>query len=234
MRFSYAVLLAAGTALVSIPAAFAQDNGTSGSDMHWNKDWQSQGWYASGSAGLSSLEDSSTGSNRVNFKAKYDNPGFDVHGAIGRELGSGVRAEGEIGYQKINLAKIGVSNGGLGGLRSGQAGGDSSALSVMANGYYDFQTGTRWKPYVGVGLGVARVNADGMSVNNVQIADDEDAVFAYQAMVGLGYDVTSTGTAYIGYRYFGTEDPTFTDGSNERFKLPFNSNSVEMGYRYKF
>ena len=74
----------------------------------------------------------------------------------------------------------------------------------MGNFYYDFMAGGAFVPYVGVGAGVAFLNAGalGDSVNSTQ--------FAYQAMVGVGYNINEVFRVNLEGRYMGTTTPNFT------------------------
>jgi OmpA-OmpF porin, OOP family len=77
-------------------------------------------------------------------------------------------------------------------------------INVMGNFYYDFMAGGAFVPYVGVGAGVAFLNAGalGVSVNSTQ--------FAYQAMVGVGYNINEVFRVNVEGRYMGTTTPNFT------------------------
>lgn len=231
-------LAAAVAALTVSAAAYADDNSSTGSDAPSGGKslTASSGWYVGGSAGLSFLEEQTNhnGSDSVNFDTSASNPGFDITGALGKDLGNGFRAEGELGYRQIEMGHATVYAPGGAGLNSGSAGGNANAVSLMGNGYYDFQTGGRIVPYVGLGIGMAEVSMDGVSVNNAPAVDDSDLVFAYQAMAGIGYQLTPTGTIYTGYRYFATTRPTFSDAGGDRFNSEFELHNLEIGYRLSF
>lgn len=79
-------------------------------------------------------------------------------------------------------------------------------IAAMVNAYYDVDLGNESipaVPYVGAGVGVARVNFAG--------ADHWKP--AYQAKAGVSYAVTSDSTikVYGGYRYFGLYGNEFKD-----------------------
>ena len=82
---------------------------------------------------------------------------------------------------------------------------DASQVSVMANVLYDFNAGGRIVPYIGAGAGVAF-----MSINGVD-GVAQSATFAYQAIVGVGYNIDSTFRINLEGRYYGTTNPTFTN-----------------------
>jgi len=234
-RSSFA-LAAAVAALTLSASAYAADGGT---DSGTPKDkWMGMsGWYLSGSAGLSFLQeqDNHSPSGNVNFDTSGANPGFDITGALGKELGDGFRAEGELGYRQIEMGHATVYAAGGNGIHSGYATGNSHAFSVMGNGYYDFkQLGGPFVPYVGAGIGFANVSMDGVGVNGVSTVDDNSVVFAYQAMAGVGYKLTPESTIFTGYRYFAADDPTFTDSAGNKLHSEFATHNLEIGYRLDF
>jgi outer membrane protein OmpA-like peptidoglycan-associated protein len=82
---------------------------------------------------------------------------------------------------------------------------DASQVSVMANVLYDFNAGGTIVPYIGAGAGVAF-----MSINGVDgVATSTQ--FAYQAIVGVGYNIDSMFRINLEGRYYGTTNPTFTN-----------------------
>jgi len=237
--FRSSLTLAAAIAALTLPAgAYADDNSSNGStsdkSLTISPQANSNGWYLSGSTGLSFLQEQNNHAGSLNFDTSGANPGFDVTGAVGKELGNGFRAEGEIGYRQIEMGHGTVYAPGGTGIASGPAGGDAHALSFMGNGYYDFQTGTRFVPYVGAGIGFADVTMSGVSINGVPATNDSDLAFAYQGMAGVGYQLTDNGTIYTGYRYFAVDDPTFDDTTGEKFHSELATHNLEVGYRLTF
>ena len=152
--------------------------------------------------------------------------------------------EGEVSYRKNDLDKFDVTNVTLAGigsfdnLGSLDADGDVLALGFMANGWYDFDTGSPWKPFVGGGLGIARISLNDVTATafgvTVPLADDKDWVFAYQVGAGIGYEVTPTTTVSLGYSFFATADPDFTDVTGIPFDAEYQSHNIEIGLRFGF
>jgi outer membrane protein OmpA-like peptidoglycan-associated protein len=85
---------------------------------------------------------------------------------------------------------------------------DASQVSVMANVLYDFNAGGRIVPYVGAGAGIAF-----MTINGVD-GPAESTQFAYQAIVGVGYNIDSMWRINLEGRYYGTTTPTYTNTGN--------------------
>src|SRR5215468_11026685 len=74
-------------------------------------------------------------------------------------------------------------------------------LSVMANLLYDFAPSSTITPYVGAGAGVAFVDSNS-SLGSTQ--------FAYQGIIGLGWNIDSNFRVNLDGRYYGTTNPSVT------------------------
>ncbi len=200
-------------------------------------------WYMSANAGGTILKDSDFTETFTGGSAAGDvdfHTGFGITEAVGYSWGA-FRLEGEVSYRENDLGDFTVTSlSGPGGTLVGSTGllsfsGDISALGFMANGWYDFDTGSRWVPFVGGGIGIAIVNLNVESVLGVPVTYDEsDTVFAYQGGAGLGYRVNSSSTISLSYRLFGTSsDPEFNDGV-EKIKLEYMSHNIMAGILIKF
>jgi len=77
-------------------------------------------------------------------------------------------------------------------------------VPIMANLYYDFLAGGSFVPYIGAGIGAAfsqlYANGNG-SYAGVQ--------FAYQGMIGVGWNIDPTFRVNLEGRYFGTTQPSY-------------------------
>ena len=117
--------------------------------------------------------------------------------------------------------------------------GDFSMVAFMGNMDYDFDTGSRWVPYVGGGLGLAIISIDTESDQGRSFSEDSDTVFAYQVGAGLGYEFPleegRSVTVSLDWRYFGTQDPTFTgDVSDGDFDVTISGHDIGIGVIYGF
>ena len=117
--------------------------------------------------------------------------------------------------------------------------GNFSMLAFMANVDYDFDTGSRWVPYVGGGLRVATISIDTEDEAGNSFADDSDTVFAYQVGAGLGYEFPLEAgrsvTVSLDWRYFATQDPTFTgDLTGAEFDVGISGHDVGISLIYGF
>ncbi len=173
------------------------------------------------------------------IESQFD-PGFVIDAAVGYEHPSGLRGELALGYRLHDVDTLTITNdggvgvflgvGSLNGLGA-TADGDVQTISIMANGFYDFDFDSKFKPFVGAGLGAAFIGAD-VSVGGVNIVDDNDEVFAYQGMLGISYAFSGEVTASLLYSYFATTDPEFTDAAGGSFDSEYSSHNVMVGLRF--
>lgn len=142
--------------------------------------------------------------------------GFGAAGAVGYAL-QNARLELEVSARGADIDKISGSGsvrvGGVTKTFNGSlAASDLMAVAFMANVWHDIDTGTPWRPFAGVGVGFARVN---LTIGRTDTGwasdfDDTDTVFAFQAGLGIGYEITPKIMANLSYRYFETSTPGFS------------------------
>ncbi|GLK76253.1 outer surface protein [Methylopila jiangsuensis] len=81
-----------------------------------------------------------------------------------------------------------------------------SALTFLANAYFDIGTWHGFTPYVGAGIGTSRVNVDDYRYTNPngskgKIGGDHKWNLAWALMAGVGYEVSDNITIDANYRY---------------------------------
>jgi opacity protein-like surface antigen len=185
-----------------------------------------------------------------NRSIDYDlGSGVNLLGAIGCDYGS-YRFEGEIGYQQNNL-KTGVEstdgtvdvNGTNGSPASPYAmKGDVSVLSLMANGYYEFDLGSKVELYATTGVGVAQISFH--DENDVENPDPgytgHETAIAWQVGAGLAAPIADNVKLDLRYRYFATTDVTMPDSGAtapyraDAYNTNLSSHSVLLGLRVDF
>ena len=189
----------------------------------------------------------------VAWETDFD-AGFAVAGALGKRYGA-FRGEIEVAYQSNGVGShagvtaagvaldtedagvlitgspnIGVSVGDL--VADGQ--GDVSNLFVMANVFYDFNTGGSLKPYIGAGIGVGFADVD-FSPSGVAIIQDNATEFAYQGVAGVAYEVSPSIDLTVAYRYRATTDVSVeADLFSADFDIENRASIVEAGLRFNF
>jgi len=190
--------LLAAAALVTLPVvANAQSMFQSGPS--------NPGFYVGAQGGLNWL---------LNNGGNTYNTGFAVGGVVGYDF-VGPRLELEGTYR--NNQGSGVVPFGPGAAFTN---GQINQVSVMANLLYDFMPGATITPYVGAGAGIAFVDpslAGGCTMCNTE--------FAYQGIIGVGYNVTQSLRINLDGRYYGTTNPGTYQNQNI---------GVMLGVTYKF
>ncbi|MBV8192550.1 MAG: OmpA family protein [Alphaproteobacteria bacterium] len=152
---------------------------------------------------------SQTGTTNLNF-----NTGWVVGGMIGYDL-LGPRFEVEGVYRQNN------GNVTIPGL-AGSSGITASNVGVMANAYYDFLAGQTIVPYIGAGLGVAFTQLSLSGAGN-----SNSTQFAYQGIVGVGWNINPMFRLNLEGRYYGTTSPyySFSSATNVAgFTIPVTAN----------
>jgi OOP family OmpA-OmpF porin len=155
-------------------------------------------WLFNNSFTITAAIPGAIGQGQVNV---YNNTGWAAGGMIGYDF-VGPRVEIE-GMYRDNTGTATLSGFG------GSINTDFNQVSVMANPLYDFNAGGTIVPYIGAGAGVAFVNAQ---LGNAPSASSTQ--FAYQAMLGVGYNIDPQIRINLEGRYYGTTAPTFSSSGN--------------------
>ncbi len=245
-----AVLMVAGIATTPAQAATHYVSGFGGISWMNNMDISDTYTYAP--------------TNGHNYTTSTDlGSGLALTGAIGCDYGS-YRLEAEVGYQTNDVkSAVDFDNGAvisypLEGTRYAIRG-DISVLSLMGNGYYDFDLGSKVELYATAGVGVAQVSFH--NVNSVYLtADPEDialvannnpgfngheTTLAWQVGAGISAPIADNVRLDLRYRYFATTDFTISDYGSANWNPPnpdgtnsantnLSSHSVLLGLRVNF
>jgi len=124
--------------------------------------------------------------------------GFGAGAQVGYAFG-GPRVEFEYNYRYNKADSIGSAGGSVG------ANGHISANSFLVNFLYDFDTGSKWVPYVGLGLGMADVSATTIKPNAMTgglsgFLDGSSSKFAVQFIFGAEYLASDRVGIFIDWR----------------------------------
>jgi opacity protein-like surface antigen len=185
--------VAAATTVLAAGAASAQD----------------ANWYVQGNAGgtFGSRLDGS-GAPPSGTPDRKGDMGWTVGGAVGREFGNNLRGEAEAIYLSADNKHA--------------TPGKTSTLAGFANGYYDFNRGGEWQPFVGAGVGFAQVRSRGA----------DDSGFAYQLKAGVAHPFNDRLTGEVAYRYLAVTNVQAGIG-DRRFDGDYHTSAVTVGLRYK-
>ena len=107
--------------------------------------------------------------------------GFKVSGMLGREFGNGFRLQVEGFFARAEVSKLTYT-----GIKSAAlqlqgvdpeaviipVSGPADQLGAMVNVWYDFNAGSRWRPFIGGGLGFVQVNWGGVDYETGALEQD--------------------------------------------------------------
>lgn len=189
----------------------------------------------------------------VGWTTQFDT-GYAISGAAGHRYGP-FRGELELTWQRnavdthvdVSAAGIALGTEDAGVLVTGApnlgvsvadlvaaAEGNVRTIFVMANIYYDIDTGGPLKPYIGAGAGIGFVNVN-YAPSATTIIDDSATPFAYQGMAGVSYDVSPAASLFAGYRYRATLDPKVEATLfSADFEVENRASIIEAGVRFNF
>jgi len=142
--------------------------------------------------------------------------------AWGTPGAGGLRLEAEGAYRNNNADSV-----------SGRsATGEAGVLSFMGNAFWDIDLDTWLTPYLGGGIGYARVNYDNVGPFAGRVIDEEDFNFAWQLGGGLAVDINQGLQATVDYRYLTVPDLSFAAGANT-VSTSYESHAVMAGLRFR-
>jgi OmpA-OmpF porin, OOP family len=174
-----------------------------------------EGWYGRADAGYSF-----GGQVDIGEQIELEND-WTQHLGLGYAFENGFRLEGELGHRFNQMTPDAplITDG------------DIHAWSAMGNLFYDFNRGGGIEPYVGIGVGSARLNAN--ATDGIDSVDDSDTVLAYQGMIGLAAALSDNLSLDVGYRYFVADGGEF-DGTGGTLEADYEHQAVTVGLRYQF
>jgi opacity protein-like surface antigen len=112
--------------------------------------------------------------------------------------------------------------------------GELTVDSLLLNFIGALHNGSRWSPNVVIGIGAARMDAAGLKVSGQPLSNDTATVLAYQLGAGVDYALSDALSFDLGYRFFGTTPPKFTETNGHKFDTRYLSQSVVLGLRLGF
>ncbi len=217
---------------------------------------QANGFYFSAFGGANFIQSKDallTNNNGNTFAARFDpDTGFLIGGAVGIGVDhwlQGLKVELEASYRRndvggqwavtTNDSLLGV---GAQAVTSGPISANMSTFALMANAWYEFEIGTRFKPYFGGGVGWARAQLDGAfefdrvrnagvnaQVNQFGEFTNERSGFAYQLGAGITSQVMPGVSLGLGYRYFdGPNTEIFFGGKIGQVSAQASSSTIKF------
>ena len=235
----FATLLS--VALLSIPGAslFSQDMMMDGT-----------GFYAAAGGGATLITDTTdtpaeecrrSAKGGKNNKADWDlDFGFSAGGAAGYDFGD-FRTEAEFSFQSANFRhaeKIDNDD------ENKKADDNLTVMAIMANGFFDLDTGTPFVPFIGIGVGAVNLSVKLFECVRRRTKSRNSraaaGASAYQANVGVAYEIVDAVALTLGYKFFGTLETQVTDAGEEGddddmyVKPTLMAHRAELGVRFRF
>jgi opacity protein-like surface antigen len=191
------------------------------------------GPYAGAFLGGNALMTATCDDSKGEFDLRF-NPGLLGSAVVGWDFEPGNpagegRIELEYSHRTNRLDQARYSQGVV------PAGGNLAADSLLVNffGIYHGE-GRAWSPYAGAGLGAARIATSDLTVTGGPLSSDSALVFAYQLGLGVDYALTERLSLDLGYRFFSSTRPKFSEASGPAFKMDYLNHSVVLGLRVGF
>jgi opacity protein-like surface antigen len=193
---------------------------------------QHAGPYVGGFVGGNALMTAESSDNLGSFGLKFDPAlhGSAVAGwdfAPGNPVGEG-RIELEYTRRSNKLDQVEFAEGKFAG------GGSVVVDSLLLNCWGVFHNKTPWSPYVGAGAGAARMEASDLKVAGVPLGSGSSVVFAYQLGTGIDFALNKYLSFDLGYRFFNSSQPKFSEADGQKFKMGYYSHNVVLGLRVGF
>jgi len=186
---------------------------------------QDKKYYVKVFGGASTLQDSNFTLDGSGVPVSFDT-GFVAGGALGYAFGSvPIRTELEFAY------RTGDASGMPAAVASG---GDLASTSIMVNGYYMFQTATKFSPYLGLGLGYATEIDFDLDTPTGQQQYSDTGNFAYQLMLGTEYEISDRWALYGELRYFSASSVTLPGNAGSSLKVDYDTFDVVLGASLSF
>jgi OOP family OmpA-OmpF porin len=207
-RISLGGLLAAGLGSLSLTPVQAQTIGAE------------RGFYIGAEGGLNWLLNTT-----IAGSPTATGTGWVIGGVVGYDF-VGPRVELEGRYSQTPVGSLPFVEG-TASYTSGQ-------LSFLVNALYDLLPTATITPYVGAGLGIAYVDTNAPSGNNNWGGQLGSSVFAYQAIIGVGWKIDENFRVNLDGRFFGTTNPSINDMFGNSSTWSNNNFSIMVGLQYKF
>lgn len=144
--------------------------------------------------------------------------------AFGFEWIDGWRFEGEASWRRSefdSIADVPVDDGRM------------EVYATMFNVYYGFRKDATVNPYLGGGIGWARLSVGDLVVGGTTV-DDFGSSLAWQGIAGVDFTLSPSWKLSLDYRYFVVEEVKLTDSLQLPFKTDYQASTAMLGLRVGF
>jgi opacity protein-like surface antigen len=105
--------------------------------------------------------------------------------------------------------------------------------TLQANVYWDIDTGTAIKPFIGGGMGASFIYAEYKPASGSSYSDSTTG-FAWNAGAGIAYDLNESVTVDLAYRFAGFGNAEAARSGNSTTKNYMTANEFLLGLRLNF
>lgn len=191
-------------------------------------------FYLAVRGGISFPEETDFNALGLNIENEYST-GYFIGGAAGINnlLGvPGLRGDIEIGYTETDVDSHNVGGVNFSGAN---AFGSTSLTYGLASIYYDFNTGTIVKPFIGAGGGIAQVDFDNHGVSAVgTVLSSSETAYAFHITAGANVEITKDLNFELAYRYLGTTGAELTAVDGTKTDVDTGDHQIMFGLRRSF
>jgi outer membrane protein OmpA-like peptidoglycan-associated protein len=182
------------------------------------------GWYVAAEGGANWIDNadiSFASGFGTNWEAEFDS-GWAVFAEVGYRWENNWRLELEAGWRDNDIDCVNFGTGCVTG-----SWGDVSQFTQMVNVVHDIDLSEHTALSVGLGIGGAFVDVDVPG-----LADDDDYVFAGQALIQVAHHLTNRLDFVLSYRYLTTDDPEFRVFGPVTVDYENENHTVSVGLRF--
>ncbi len=185
-----------------------------------------QGWYVGLEGGANWVDDADldrVGVGPLNWEAEFES-GWAAFVEVGYRWETNWRLEFEAGWRENDVDCISFG---------GPCGGPPNPGSIeqfthMLNFVHDIDLSERTALSVGLGVGGNLIEAD----SRFTLLDDDDWVFAAQAIVQLTHELTNRVDFVLTYRFMTSEEPEFRVAGLGGIEMENENHTVTVGLRF--
>lgn len=186
-----------------------------------------QGWYVGVEGGANWVDDADidrVGVGPLNWEAEFES-GWAAFVEVGYRWETNWRLELEAGWREneIDCISFGGPCGGPANL------GEIHQFTHMLNIVHDIDISERTAISVGIGLGGNLIEAD---TPFAAVLDNDDWVFAGQALVQLSHELSNRLDFVLTYRFMTSEEPEFRVAGLGLIEMENENHTVTMGLRF--
>ena len=160
--------------------------------------------------------------------------GFGAIGALGYDLGNGLRVEAELGRFKADSNRL-VFPDATAPLNAVDTDGDVTLTTGMINVWYDVGNFGNVQPFIGGGIGMAKGEIDAtFELDGVNEISDSDTAFAWQVGAGLEVPLSTNMSVIASYRYLASDGLEMTYNDVIGVDADISTHVVALGAMFRF